>query len=189
MVWRVQRLADVMAAVSLVFCRWSSRWCYAGGRLVGVLPAVASLVFCRRLSCRCPFASTAGLRAVGAPVMSILCRCRMQPRSGPGDLRECRDPERAFGDSEGRRGAERPRQCEEARPSRIAQFLCPRVLWFGKSAHRTGACLILCDPNQFATRREAIFIARKHYFAAYLPRCLCASVLLLKFGADVPRLL
>lgn len=165
----------------MVFCRWSSCWCFAGGRLVGVLPAAVlpmSLCFdgensrCRR-----------------NPVMSVLCRCRTQPRSEPGDLRECREPEKALGASEGRRKAERPRQCEEARPSRIAQFLCPRVLWFGKSTHQTGACLILCDPNQFATRREAIFIARKHYFAAYLPLCLCASVLLLKFRAEVPRLL
>lgn len=169
MVWRVSGLADVMpAAVSLVFCRWSSCWCFAGGRLVGVLPAVASLVFCRRPSCRCPFASTAGLPAVGAP----LCRCFAAVECNLGlGLETCASAEIPKGhlaiprDGEGR--SDRA-SAKKHGPFRIVQFLWPRVLWFGKSAHRTGACLILRDPNQFATRREAIFIARKHYFAAYL---------------------
>lgn len=72
-------------------------------------------MFCRWTSCRCLFALTAGPRAVGTPVASVLCRCRMQPWSVPGDLCGCREPEKALGDSEGRRKAERPRQCDEAR--------------------------------------------------------------------------
>lgn len=151
-----------------MLCRRPSRWCFAGGRLAEVLPVVASLVFCRRPSCRCPFASTAGLPAVGAP----LCRyfTAVECNLGLG-LETCASAEIPKGhlaiprDGEGR--SDRA-SAKKHGPFRIVQFLWPRVLWFGKSAHRTGACLILCDPNQFATRREAIFIARKHYFAAYL---------------------
>lgn len=65
------------------------------------------------------------------------------------------------------------------------QFLWPRVLWLGKSAHQTGVYLILCDPNRFEDMRERFFVARKYYFAVYLRLCLCASVLLLEFGAGL----
>ena len=172
--------------------------CYAGGRLVGVLPVVASLVFCRWSSCWC----FAGGCLADVPLLRRqdfvlsappLCRyfAAVECNLGLG-LETCASAEIPKGhlaiprDGEGR--SDRA-SAKKHGLFRIVQFLRPRVLWFGKSAHRTGACLILCDPNQFATRREAIFIARKHYFAAYLPLCLCASVLLLKFGIEVARLL
>lgn len=143
--------------------------CYAGGRLVGVLPVVVLPRFCRRPSCRCLFASTARTRAVGE---TPLCRCFAAVGRNLGlGLETCASAEIPKGylaiprDGEGR--SDRA-SAKKHGPFRIVQFLWPRVLWFGKSAHRTGACLILRDPNQFATRREAIFIARKHYFAAYL---------------------
>lgn len=153
MVWRVQRVLPML-------CRRPSRWCFAGGRLVDVLPAAVlpmSLCFDGRTSCcrRPP-----------------LCRyfAAVECNLGLG-LETCASAEIPKGhlaiprDGEGR--SDRA-SAKKHSPFRIVQFLWPRVLWFGKSAHRTGACLILRDPNQFATRREAIFIARKHYFAAYL---------------------
>ena len=154
-----------------------SRWCFAGGRLVGVMPAAVSLVFCRWSSCWC----FAGGCLADVPLLRRqdfvlsappLCRyfAAVECNLGLG-LETCASAEIPKGhlaiprDGEGR--SDRA-SAKKHGPFRIVQFLRPRVLWFGKSAHRTGACLILCDPNQFATRREAIFIARKHYFAAYL---------------------
>lgn len=126
----------------------ASRWCYAGGRLVGVLPAAVlpmSLCIDGRMS---------------APP---LCRyfAAVECNLGLG-LETCASAEIPKGhlaiprDGEGR--SDRA-SAKKHGLFRIVEFLRPRVLWFGKSAHRTGACLILCDPNQFATRREAIFIA------------------------------
>lgn len=133
------------------FCRRPSCRGFAGGRLADVsLPRRRELVLSAPPLCRY-FAAVECNLGLGLET----CASAGNPK---GHLAIPRDGE----------GRSDRASAKKHGPFRIVQFLWPRVLWFGKSAHRTGACLILCDPNQFATRREAIFIARKHYFAAYL---------------------
>lgn len=107
----------------------------------------------------------------------------MQPRSGPGDLRGYREPEKALGDSEGGRKAERPRQCDEARslPNRAV------LVAAGVVARKIGASnRCVSNPARSESVRdegETIFIARKHYFVTFLSLRLGAFVLLPKLGA------
>ena len=147
---------------------------FSGGRLVDVLSVdVLPMPLCLNVGtscCRRPL-----LRRYVAAV-----GCNLGP--GPATCVGTGNPKRHWAIP---REAERRSDRASAKKHglfRIVQFLRSRVLWFGKSAHRTGACLILCDPNQFATRREAIFIARKHYFVTFLSLRLGAFVPLPKLG-------
>ena len=58
-------------------------------------------------------------------------------------------------------------------PSRIVQFLWLRVLWLGKSAHQTDACLILRDPNQFATRGNNFHSTKALFRGFSVPSSVC----------------
>ena len=118
---------------------------FSGGRLVDVLSAdVLPMPLCLNGGTSCCWHP----RCVGAlPLSDATSVCARRPAWVPGTRKHWAIPR----DAERRSGRA---SATKHGPSRIVRFLWLRVLWLGKSAHQTDACLILRDPNQFATRRN-----------------------------------
>ena len=132
-------------------------------------------MFCRRTSCRCLFALTAGPRTVGDPrcVGTLPLSDATSVCAGPATCVGAGNPKRHWAiprDAERRSGRA---SATKHGPSRIVQFLWLRVLWLGKSAHQTDACLILRDPNQFATRRNNFHSTKALFRGFSVPSSVC----------------
>ena len=147
---------------------------FSGGRLVDVLSADVLPMFCRRTSCRCLFALTAGPRAVGdprcvgtLPLSDATSVCARRPAWVPGTRKGIG---RFRGTPKG--GAAAPVRRSTVPPESCSSCGCGCC---GSENRRIKPvpCLILRDPNQFATRGNNFHSTKALFRGFSVPSSVC----------------